>query len=523
MMEVWIQCVILILLLIGGCAICLVAVAHFNRFPPLRMGVLVLYGTAIVLSIVRFSIKLFKVQIATFYFTVTFNLVGQAIAITGLVDCWQFIYNYYHLVSSDVSTPIFLRRWFWLSVLGILPFPIFVSKTLPLIYYRIVSLVLVLLEKIAYILVVWILPRKNPSFAVARLYYGMSVICRAGIAAGIFLRIFDVAQLYVYMTHFSSVVLVIFSLMMYTKQFKRIFKCLFLRNYAPSQVDTRVVAKRFYQSSMRGNQSSVYGGRVSRIRNYNESVSKARRISNPRIGCVPMSTSITPRSNNTPMSVNRRNQKLQDKEYWVSTGLRSTSARIHKNRTPTICENEKFPGSHPLSKEKSDSEISKSIHSLKQQAYSPKIDASPPAVTTLNRSRITDMKSTPLKLAVSDEYCRKMSRTSENSSQNQENPIKSVCGEIRSLSIQDHDKNSGHPSHERVLSLASYENEIKSPNNRKLRSHRSSDPTFLFQRRNNEISRLSVCQSRPRHIESSRSSAGASVPSTRTNSAETGN
>mmetsp|Transcript_15282 Transcript_15282/g.23148 ORF Transcript_15282/g.23148 Transcript_15282/m.23148 type:complete len:467 (+) Transcript_15282:67-1467(+) len=151
---------------------------------------------------------------------ILFNLAGQLIAATGILDCFQFAYNLIMLKRLSETNMMMINMWICgaLAVLSIYPFA--ANEMISLLEYRCISISIISTEIIGYIGVITQLIKKGLSGAVVAVpiaYYASTFLCRLGIIAGIVMRMEGSAYTATLAVHYCSVLFVAATLLIYLK------------------------------------------------------------------------------------------------------------------------------------------------------------------------------------------------------------------------------------------------------------------------------------------------------------------
>jgi len=187
-----------------GCAWTLYAYSRVNSSAWLKMIMLAWYVVASALSVASIGLVA-KYPETRRHWTLFYNCAGQLIALTGVVDVWQFNYCRHRLLRLSETNIRFLKIYAGLFVAAFLTYCLFLAWELSsganLTAYRVITCGIILSEAALYALALLVLLRNKR----AAVYYGLSFASRAGILASILCRIGGVFD-----TNTTSVVHTIF-------------------------------------------------------------------------------------------------------------------------------------------------------------------------------------------------------------------------------------------------------------------------------------------------------------------------
>ncbi|GAB5361710.1 hypothetical protein AAMO2058_000736200 [Amorphochlora amoebiformis] len=206
-----IKTVAMVLLAAALIPLCHVMWTHRKGFSFLRMTMLVCYLAAIVMTFGVILFQILEIYLPTYHLTLVFNLTGQTIAVTGFIECWQFLYNYRRLVSSSSGNK-FIKIWVGSMITLLVIFAPHAAEVAPLLSYRCFSLFVISVEISIYVVMYRTLPCKNKAYSIARAYYKATIACRICIVLGVLLRMTGCTKLVILLLHYTSVLIILLTL-----------------------------------------------------------------------------------------------------------------------------------------------------------------------------------------------------------------------------------------------------------------------------------------------------------------------
>ena len=182
---------------------------------------LVIFGVVVGAIVLKALVPESEYQIS-----VAFNLAGQLVSATGILDSLQFFLSTYAMKTTTSTNKMFLKVWLAAAVLGAIPYPFAVVGWIPLKTYRYVSIAVISIESLLYVWVLFVLYVKinsdnANSILPAKIYYITTFLCRAGIVVGVGLRVGGHSTDVVAGVHYASVITTGLSLLLFSKVVKK--------------------------------------------------------------------------------------------------------------------------------------------------------------------------------------------------------------------------------------------------------------------------------------------------------------
>jgi len=151
-----------------------------------KIGIMLWYGITCWLTIGFLVLRVAEIELPMDFFVYFYNFAGQLIATTGIVDCAQLYVCYYEGKTFRNTNWRFLKSYVTASCCFALVFLGVFSFQIDLIYYRPMTLSIILTEALLYVKLIHMLWGKT--YIQSIIYFFITFVSRIGIMVGVILR-----------------------------------------------------------------------------------------------------------------------------------------------------------------------------------------------------------------------------------------------------------------------------------------------------------------------------------------------